>query len=47
MYPDGVEYAPINDLKKQLELCSIEQLEEIYNNYETQSLENQQGLMHR
>lgn len=47
MYPNGVECAPVNDIKKQLENYSIGQLEEILNQYEMQTLENQQGFMHR
>lgn len=47
MYPNGVECAPVNDIKKQLENYSIVQLEEILNQYEMQTLENQQGFMHR
>lgn len=47
MYPDGVEYAPVNDIKRQLESYSLEQLEEIYNQYELQAQELNSGKMHR
>lgn len=46
MYPEGGEYVPINDVKKQLESYSMEQLEELKSQYLAQ-IQEQQTHMHR
>lgn len=47
MYPDGVEYVPINDIKKQLETYTEEQLEEMISQYKIQDQELSSSGMHR
>lgn len=47
MYPNGTEYVPINDIKRQLETYSEEQLKEMISQYEIQMQELNSGGMNR
>jgi hypothetical protein len=40
MYPEGLEYVPLPDIKRQLDSYSFEQLEIMKNQYQQQNLEN-------
>lgn len=47
MYPNGTEYVPVNDIKRQLETYSEDKLKEMIGQYEAQIQELNSGKIHR